>query len=1462
MATVSALAVQGTVVPAASAARHASPLSRAASASETDDGSVSEEDKALQEAKSSGKPVELLSARTESTDTWANPDGAFSVRRYGSPVRIWRGGTWVPTDPALVFASDGTVEPKASNVAVKFSGGGTGPMLSGIKDGRTLTLSWPTPLPKPTLTGNVATYAEILPGVDLQLKAEVEGFSQLIVVKTAEAAKNPQLATLKFKMATDGLAVSTDEGTGSLTAANPAGQTVFTSPTPLMWDSATSGSSVAARSPRAAVTTGGTTEPGEVFEPPPGAKDAPMPTSVSGDTLQMTPDQTLLNGTNTKYPVYIDPSWAWGQRENWARVYRKYPDNSFWNAKEVARVGYENETYGLSRSFFQMSTSDFKGADILDATFRIKNVWSWSCNARPVELWHTGPISSKTTWNRQPSKISKIDTVNAAKGWRGSDDCPAGNLEFNVKSKVQEAAAKKWSNITFGMYASDETDTFGWKKFDAKTAALEVKYNHPPTVPSKIGTNPRTSCDSGGSIGNTQVSLYATVDDPDAGNLTAQFQLFQAGSSTPLLDQSLSAAKGRAVTLPLPDSKVPTGDYQWRVRAKDPDGAYSPWSTTCKFSVTRTRPANPPKITSSEFPPGENGWPVNTGKARTTGHISLSPNGAGDVVQYGWFTDYDPAIKYIDAASVISSPPAFKPPGFGPHFIYAFSIDKAKNRSDTATYLYYAARSSERDGPNDVNGDANSDIWSVDTNGTLLTYAGQGNGQFSAATNGGQAFDGAQIAFRGDWGGDGYNDLVALEYDAVAKRKRLWVYPNNGFGIATVDYSDGKRPLQVACPDRTPGTDEDPAGCATGDDHWQDADQIVAPGDINGDGKPDLLVKEGKLLWAYYGDRASKFLDKVEPPVLVGGSDWDKFTIIAPGDLNGDGLADLWLRDNSNGDILRAYGREGEKKGVLNPTTWGTSSRVKVGSGVTVASYPVVGSSGDMNGDGIPDLWSRKSDNTVIGWAGEKTGSDFTGFTRGNIIDGVTGGSRIPAGTTLNAGDTFTSRSAKLTMQNDGNLVITSNAGKQLWSTGTGNNPGAKAIMQSDGGLKVYKADGATVLWDSKTSGAGGYALLQDRGNLVVSNAKGQSLWSSGTAIRHDHNGDGRSDLASWYHVADGHDIMNVYPTGSDGIFREPRLAYSAPAGTWDVSKLRFITGDFNGDGRSDVAALRDDGDGKAKLFTILGKADGSFAEAFASWSAPVGWNAERMTFEAGDFNGDGRDDIAVWYNAADGSDRLWTFTADVRGGFNEPFGSYAAPDGQWDVANMKFVTGDFNGDGRDDISVLYGYADGTMKMHTFAAAPGGGFLNPVTSWSAGYDTWGFWENYRLHAGDFNGDGKDDIAYWYAYPDGRGALHTMLNRGTSSVAFAEPVKSSQSPAGQFVAKRMHIVIGDYDGDGRDDVGALYGQTDNGLRMYTWLAKPDGRFNDPTAGWGLPANSITWPMLREINSYNSHYSSLR
>ncbi|GHB54795.1 hypothetical protein GCM10010331_48140 [Streptomyces xanthochromogenes] len=1432
---------------------------------------MTREEYALQQAKSSGQPYELTSARTEATDTWAQPDGSFMVRQYGQAVRVWRDGAWVATDPTLVFASDGSVVPKASTVAVKFSGGGTGPMLSGAKDGRTLTLSWAKPLPKPTLNGNVATYPEVLAGVDLQLKADIEGFSQLLVVKTAEAAKNPELAQLQFATNTVGLDIAKDDETKSLVATDPSGQTVFTSPAPLMWDSSTPKNpptpAAAPLAKRALAAGEAASAPADSFEPGAGAKDAQMGTEISGGKLDITPDQKLLTGSDTTYPVYIDPTWGWGDRQKWSwtRVYDRYPNTSYWNANEVVRVGHESDTNGTSHSYFRVDTTYVSGAQIQKATFRLRNVWSWSCDDAPALLFRTGDISPATTWNNEPKKIGgELSRSKESKGWN-STRCPAGNLEYDATSAMRASAAANETSLTLGLFPESETDEYQWKKFDQKTAVLEVQYNNPPQTPYNLTTSPATSCDAGGTIGNTPISLSAQVKDKDKGNLKAHFQVFKQGVTKAVVDTEIPALNNRYASVVLPGEAVPSGTYTWKVQTRDQDNATSDWTKTCKFSVDRERPSQPPTITSTVFPNGDAGWPDEpNGNVNDDGHFTFGPNGVKDVVAYHWWTDTDPRVNVAQVGSAWTTEAS--PPNAGPHLVYAFSVDKAGNRSDTASYLYYADRNQARDQPGDLNGDTFKDIWSVDSNGTLLTYAGHGNKEFSVAANGGGAFPGQQVTASDDWNEDDKNDLIALERNSESGKNTLRMYPNNGRGVINPQDED-VRTLKVACP--KPGVI--PPKCRqtpgwTGDDHWSDAEQVLS-GDFNKDLMPDLLVKQGKQLWVYYGNRTQN-LDTVRThPIPVGGNDWDQYTLVAPGDLNKDGRPDLLMRKNSSGELYRAYGEADplDPNAVVNYATWGVDGhRTKIGNlALPQAAYPTLGSSGDFDGDGIADLWGRKADNTVTGWPGQVTGNALTGFGQPFTIDGSIGGRRITPGTRLTSGQSVASNSAKLTMQADGNLVITSNANTVIWASNTGGNPGATALVQNDGNITVNKAaDDSTSLWSTNQATIGkpehladGYVMLQDRGNLIIDNAKGQALWSSGTAIRHDYNGDGRSDMASWYTYSDGHAAFQSFLTNSDGTFNAPFGSYSSGIGSWNVNKMRFATGDYNGDGRGDAAMTYDYGDGLMRVFTAFGKPDGGFEAPVVSYTSAKGsWYSESMSLQSGDFNGDGRDDLAIWYSYADGSDRLFTLTADVRGGFNPPFEGTALPAGWWDVKHSKVVTGDFNGDGRDDIAALYGYDDGTLKMHTFLAGPTGAFQPDLTSWGSTITSWGDWNRTYLQAGDFNGDGIDDIITWYDYSDGSDAMHTLVATSTRDGKFNTPTQAWKSAPGNWDHNHMMITTGDFNGDGRDDVGAMYGYSDGISRMFTWTTKPDGTLNGAAPGytfntpanWHYEANTILRP----------------
>ncbi|MER5587508.1 LamG domain-containing protein, partial [Streptomyces asoensis] len=194
---------------------------------------------ALAEAKRSGRSVEVGSLRSESSDVYATPDGNLEAREYLRPVRTRVGGEWKPVDTDLVKTSEGTVAPGATTVGLEFSGGGDAPLVRMEKAGRELALSWPGELPAPVLDGATATYRDVLPDVDLRMGAQEDGFTQLLVVKSAEAAADPELTRLRLKLSADGIDVrETSEG-GLEAVDEGAGSAVFEAPKPVMWDSST-----------------------------------------------------------------------------------------------------------------------------------------------------------------------------------------------------------------------------------------------------------------------------------------------------------------------------------------------------------------------------------------------------------------------------------------------------------------------------------------------------------------------------------------------------------------------------------------------------------------------------------------------------------------------------------------------------------------------------------------------------------------------------------------------------------------------------------------------------------------------------------------------------------------------------------------------------------------------------------------------------------------------------------------------------------------------------------------------------------------------------------------------------------------------------------------------------------------------------------------------------------------------
>ncbi|WP_258395306.1 MULTISPECIES: FG-GAP-like repeat-containing protein [unclassified Streptomyces] len=954
-------------------------------------GFSAEETKALSEAQDSGEQVEVLSQRTEASQVFANPSGTFTEDRFATAQWARKGNKLVDIDTDLVKNADGTLSPKATGVGLEFSSGGGGPLATITRDGRSISLTWPTSLPAAEVDGDTVTYPDVLPDVDLKLRAGASGFGQLLVVKTAEAAANPELKDITYKMSTNGVDVSADDA-GNLSAKNPAGQELFTAPTPRMWDSTTN--QIAARLAAAdAPAADGTA--GE-FEPAPGAQQAQMPVDVTDDALKLTPDSELLTGSDTHYPVYIDP-YVSGSRYSWTIAYKKTPGTSYfngagWDGKTTttARVGYENVTNGLARSYFRMNTTNLWSTNkqVVKSTFRIKNTWSWSCTSKPVEMWRTATIGSSTTWNNRPDRREEMDTVNDSKGWSG--DCPAGNLAFDVTKGAKDAASSKWNTISLEMAASNESDVYGWKKFDAKSAVMSTEYNTVPSDPSSLDTVPSTKNSAGcgdvapyGLIGNTDIYLTAKISDKDGGNLTARFHLWATGHHDDgpgvFFNKTVSVTSGTVARIKVPkDTLSPyistaSGNFSWKAQADD-GKATSDWTPTlgaagCRFVFDPNRPSTPPAINSSQFPDGSNGWPVVTGSVRTEGTFTLASGGVSDVTKYEYWTDTDPTVRTASPTSAGGSVAVkFTPTASGTNDLYARSLDKAGNRSDTADYLFYANGLKQKDKPGDINGDGNADLWATDAEGTLHRVYGAGDGTVKDAATpaSNSTWNDTQITHRGDWTGDGYEDLIALRHDADTDTDRLWLHPNNGFGFACTDCEG-----TGTSSDRQELTVYDPAN-----NHWENgAKQILAVGDVDGpldldndgvtdtESYPDLIVNDGKFIWLYYGSNDNR-LDSGTAPVLLAGPDdpisdgvstVNEVTLAAPGDWNGDGQPDLVARYDraDTGGLYVFHGKENDAGYDISVT-----DRTAIGNNFSTTTVPLFTAAPDADNNGKLDLWA------------------------------------------------------------------------------------------------------------------------------------------------------------------------------------------------------------------------------------------------------------------------------------------------------------------------------------------------------------------------------------------------------------------------------------------------------------------------------------------------------------------------
>ena len=604
------------------------------------------EQAAIIRARESGEPVEIAGATTETTRHLANPDGSFTMEQNAHPVRVREDDGWTPVDTDLVVDSQGRVRPKAVVADIFFSGGGDSVLAKIGLGSNSVELSWHEDLPEPVLEGDQATYPDVLPDVDLVLTAGVDGFGQVLVVHTPEAARHELLNDLELGLATEGVTMRLGEH-GNLDAIGDKGQeSVFSAVAPAMWDS--SGEEEMA-------------EDATVMAPT-GARTALLDVDLAPDRIRLVPDSAMLTDEATLYPVYIDPSVA-VSRVGRAYVNRNYPTQSYWNyaTSHAPGVGYEPAQGNTKRAFWRFSVdSRTRNADITRATFRAKVTHAYGCSNAQVQLWRTDAITSSTTWNSQTSAWrTRLDTrtINA-----GRSNCPGGaspTVEFNATAGYVWSRDAGNATTTLGLRGNEtrSSGNWDWRRF-ASNPTLQVDYNNPPETPTRLSDSHGGECatdpDAPRLINQTRPTFTAYVRDRDSTSAGRQkvktrFAWWVDGERVGDVDTAMTDV---AVWSSGSFQSVRSGTLPENVlityRANANDGiSWSGWSTRCYLMVSTDRPEQGPEVTSTDYPAGD----VFHGSPGLPGEFTFSNNGVEDATGYKYALNDDSCVHDIEPSS-------------------------------------------------------------------------------------------------------------------------------------------------------------------------------------------------------------------------------------------------------------------------------------------------------------------------------------------------------------------------------------------------------------------------------------------------------------------------------------------------------------------------------------------------------------------------------------------------------------------------------------------------------------------------------------------------------------------------------------------------------------------------------------------------------------------------------------------